>query len=132
MRQKNTTQRNYYFGLLITFTAASFLFGSLLELTRLTWRQELQSINRHFEQRPFLKWSKESFSRLNWDSLWDYHEKHEIPRKWWAWDYTLSWLIEPNHPPVKHKIVLFNHLVEDEPPLDAPGPPPSVGCPPGS
>ncbi|MBX9879447.1 MAG: CHASE2 domain-containing protein [Candidatus Obscuribacterales bacterium] len=58
-------------------------------------------------------------SRLNWNSLWDYHEKHEIPRKWWAWDYTLSWLIEPNHPPVMHKIVLFNHLVEDEPPLDA-------------
>jgi len=119
VRQKNTTQRNYFLGLLITFMTASFLFGSFLELTRLTWRQELQSINRHFEQRPFLKWSKESLSRLNWNSLWNYHQHHEIPLKWWAWDYTLSWLIEPNHPPVMHKIVLFNHLLEDEPPLEA-------------
>ncbi len=93
----------------------AFLFQS----TRLCWRQELQAINRHFEQRPFLKWSKESLARLNWNTLWDYHQSHEIPRKWWAWDYTLTWLIENNHPRVMHKIVLFNHLLEDEPPLDA-------------
>jgi signal transduction histidine kinase len=51
--------------------------------------------------------------------LWQYHQAHEIPRQWWAWDYTLSWLIENNHQPVKHKIVIFNHQLEDEPPVEA-------------
>lgn len=119
VRQNNKTQTNYFLGLLITFMTASFLFGAALQLTGLTWRQELQTINRHFEQRPFLKWTKESLGRLNWNSLWTYHQEHEHPRTWWAWDYTLSWLIENNHPPVMHKIVLFNHSIEDEPPLEA-------------
>lgn len=119
MRQKNTTQRNYFFGLLITFLAATFGLAVFAQTTRICWRQELQSINRHFEQRPFLKWSKEGLERLNWDTLWQYHKNHEIPNDLWHWDYTLSWLIEPNHPPVMHKIVLFNHMIEDEPPLEA-------------
>lgn len=82
-------------------------------------RQELQTINRRFELRPWLVWTQSSLNRLSWPLLWQYHEAHEIPRQWWAWDYTLSWLIENNHPAVKHKIIVFNHLLEDEPPQEA-------------
>lgn len=66
-----------------------------------------------------MKWSDQSLKRLNFEKLYNYHEAHEIPRRWWAWDYTLSWLIEENHPTAKHKIVIFNHLLEDEPPAEA-------------
>lgn len=64
-------------------------------------------------------WNQESLNRLAPSTLWNYHEAHEIPSHWWTWDNTLSWLIENNHPPVKQKIVIFNHLQEDEPPLEA-------------
>lgn len=86
------------------------LFSGLLE------RQELQTINKRFEARQWLIWSKESLKRANPMVLWDWHQKHEQPRQWYAWDFTLSWLIENNHPKVMNNIVIFNHTVEDEPP----------------
>lgn len=103
--------------LVYTFVAlGSALF---LEGSRVFWREELQTINRRFEARNWLVWTKESLQRLSIPLLWQYHQAHEIPREWWAWDYTLSWLIENNHQPVKHKVIVFNHQLEDEPPLEA-------------
>lgn len=82
-------------------------------------RVELQSLNRMFEARQWLKWSPDGIKKLNPETLWNYHAAHEIPNRIWAWDYTLSWAIADNHPPVKNKIVIFNHMLEDEPPPDA-------------
>lgn len=82
-------------------------------------RVELQALNRMFESRQWLKWTSPGLVRLNPATLWRYHEQHEIPRRIWAWDYTLSWAIAENHPPVRNKIVIFNHMLEDEPPPDA-------------
>ncbi|HEY9772784.1 MAG TPA: ATP-binding protein [Planktothrix sp.] len=91
----------------------------LIELSGILQRWELQTINRRFDARPWLRWSPESLQRLNPVLLWQWHQTHELPRQWWAWDYTLSWLIENNHPPISHKIVIFNHMQEDEPPAAA-------------
>ncbi|MFN8656952.1 MAG: ATP-binding protein [Candidatus Obscuribacterales bacterium] len=101
------------------YFAVAMLIGLCLEVTGTLQRAELQSINHRYEVRPWFLWDRESLNRLNPTALWDYHEAHEIPRHWWAWDYTLSWLIENNHPPVKQNIIIFNHLLEDEPPLEA-------------
>ena len=101
------------------YVAVACLAGLCLELSGIFVRPELQTINRRFESRPWLKWTPESLKRLNLVTLWNYHEAHEIPRRWWAWNYTLSWLIENNHPEVKHKFIIFNHLLEDEPPAEA-------------
>lgn len=87
--------------------------------TRLFERQELQTINRRFEARQWLTWTPESLKRLNLPLLWEYHERHEFPRHWYSWDWTLSWLVENNHPPVKNHIVIFNRSLEDEPPDEA-------------
>lgn len=101
------------------YFAVAMLIGLCLEVTGTLQRAELQSINHRYEVRPWFLWDQESLNRLNPTALWNYHEAHEIPRHWWAWDYTLSWLIENNHPPVKQNIIIFNHLLEDEPPLEA-------------
>jgi signal transduction histidine kinase len=92
-----------------------------LLLDSLGWlnRLELQSVNRMFEARQWLKWNPDSLYKVNPVAVWQYHEAHEIPHRIWAWDYTLSWLIGDNHPQPKNKIVIFNHMLEDEPPLDA-------------
>lgn len=95
------------------------IVGCLLEKSAIFERQELQTINRRFEARQWLVWSPESIKRLNPHLLWDYHQKHDIPRQWWFWDYTLSWLLENNHPKVLNKIVIFNRSYEDEPPTEA-------------
>lgn len=102
----------------VYFIAASVV-GIALEFSGFANRFELQTINRRFEARPWLNWSAASLNRLNPEALLKYHDAHEIPRRWWAWDYTLSWLIENNHPAVKHNIVIFNHSFEDEPPAEA-------------
>jgi signal transduction histidine kinase len=101
------------------YFAVVMLVGLCIELTGSLLRAELQWINHRYETRPWIFWTKESLDKLNPATLWNYHESHEIPRHWWAWDYTLSWLIEKNHPPVKEHIVIFNRLLEDEPPLEA-------------
>ena len=93
--------------------------GLVLLSTHVFERVELQTINVRFEMRRWINWSPESIARLNPAVLWQYHQQHEIPKQWWAWDYTLSWLLENNHPVSQHKIVLFNHQLEDEPPLEA-------------
>ncbi len=82
-------------------------------------RVELQTINARFELRRWLNWAPSGLAKLNPWTLWQYHEQHEIPRRLWAWDYTLSWLLADNHPPSLHKFVIFNHQLEDEPPLEA-------------
>ncbi|HEY9870162.1 MAG TPA: CHASE2 domain-containing protein, partial [Candidatus Obscuribacterales bacterium] len=105
--------------LFLVYLSVAAVSGVALSLSRFLWRQELQTINWRFEIRPWLVWSPQSLERLNPPLLWRYHEEHEIPRRWWAWDYTLSWLLENNHPPVKHKIIIFNKLLEDEPPKEA-------------
>ncbi|HEY9677540.1 MAG TPA: ATP-binding protein [Drouetiella sp.] len=110
--------RNYP-GLFMTFFIIATTIGLTLELSGLFKRQELQTINQRFETRYWLNWNEESLKRLNIQTLLHYHDKHEIPNRWWAWDYTLSWLIENNHPQVKHKFILFNHQLEDEPPPEA-------------
>lgn len=99
------------------FFATSLLVATTAELSGIFHRAELQSINQRFEWRNWLTWTPQSIAKLN--LLWDYHQKHEIPREWWAWEYTLSWLMADNHAPAKNKIVIFNHLVEDEPPAEA-------------
>lgn len=109
----------FFLTVLVVYVTVSFISAVILELSRVLLRQELQTINWRFEMRPWLSWNSESVKRLNPSLLWRYHEAHEIPRRWWAWDYTLSWLLEHNHPPVEHKVVLFNHLLEDEPPHEA-------------
>jgi signal transduction histidine kinase len=105
--------------LLLVYVTVAASAGVALGLSRVFWRQELQTINKRFEVRQWLVWSEDSLKRLNPTLLWRYHQEHEIPRQWWAWDYTLSWLIEHNHPPVRHKVIIFNHLLEDEPPAEA-------------
>jgi signal transduction histidine kinase len=95
------------------------LMDFALYATRLFERQELQTINKRFETRPWLFWTPESLSRLNLPLLWQYHQKHEFPRVWYHWDWTLSWLLENNHPPVANDIVIFNHSLQDEPPDEA-------------
>lgn len=88
----------------------------LLYATRIFERQELQTINKRFEARQWLMWNPESLKRLSLPLLWQYHERHEFPRVWYHWDWTLSWLVENNHPPVMNNIVIFNRSLEDEPP----------------
>ena len=105
--------------LFLVFFLTAFFVSCLLIITNVFCIQELQTINSRFEVRPWLLWSKESLRRLNPSALWQYHQKHEIPCDWRHWDYTLSWLIENNHPPVINRFVLFNHKVEDEPPEEA-------------
>ena len=101
------------------YVAVAMVVGVALETSPMFERQELQTINLRFEVRQWLVWSQKSLERLNLPLLWKYHEAHEIPKQWWAWDYTLSWLVEYNHPPVMHKVVIFNHSTEDEPPRQA-------------
>lgn len=105
--------------LFLIFVATALCFGLLFQFLGLFRRFELQTINHRFEARHWLKWNPASLSRLNPLVLWDYHEKNEIPKTWWSWDYTLSWLIGDNHPEPKLKIVIFNRLLEDEPPQEA-------------
>ncbi len=90
-----------------------------MQLSGVLDRQELQTINRRFDARQWMIWSKESLARANPATLWQWHEAHERPKTWYSWDFTLSWLIENNHPKVANKIVIFNHCVEDEPPKEA-------------
>ncbi|HEY9789507.1 MAG TPA: CHASE2 domain-containing protein, partial [Candidatus Obscuribacterales bacterium] len=101
------------------FAAVAFVVGEVLLSIRLFDRQELQTINVRFETRPWLAWSQKSLERLNPKTLWDYHQQREVPRTWWHWDYTLSWLVENNHPPIQNNIVIFNRMLEDEPPDEA-------------
>ena len=108
-----------YTSLFLAFALVSFGTGIFLELSGILNRAELQTIDRRFEARRWIDWSPEGLNRLNLGRLIQYHEQHEIPRRWWSWDYTLSWLLEPNHIPVLHRIVVFNHLLEDEPPQEA-------------
>lgn len=112
-------KRDVFPSIFLVYCLAASLVGIVLELSDLFSRVELQTINRRFEARPWMKWAPESISRLNPQTLLKYHDEHEIPRRWWAWDYTLSWLIEKNHPAIKHNTVIFNHSFEDEPPADA-------------
>jgi signal transduction histidine kinase len=105
--------------ILLPCLLVSLCLVALMEVTGLLYRSELQNINRLFEARQWLSWSRESLSRLNPQLLWQYHQSHEIPRNLFSWDYTLSWLLEKNHPPAKHKFVIFNHSLEDEPPKEA-------------
>lgn len=95
------------------------VLGLALQISRLFERQELQTINKRFETRPWLLWSAASLARLDPKLLWQYHEQHEFPRVWYNWDFTLSWLLENNHPPVQNNIVIFNRMLEDEPPDQA-------------
>lgn len=104
---------------MVVYITTAFLSGYFLLQSRLFNRQELQTINLRFESRPWLQWDQESLRRLNPSKLWDYHESHEIPKKWTNWDYTLSYLLENNHPQPKLKVIVFNHLLEDEPPQEA-------------
>lgn len=103
----------------VTALSVSACVAVLLFLSGILNRVELQHINRLFEARRWLVWSDRSINRFNWKSIAQYHQEHEIPRAWWAWDYTLSWLLENNHPPVKHQFVIFNHMLDDEPPAEA-------------
>ena len=112
-------KKKLWLSLFLIYVSVAVTFGLVLSSSNVFDRQELQTINRRFEVRPWLNWSKQALERLNPVMLWDYHEKHENPRTWYSWDYTLSWLIEGNHPEVTNKIVIFNHMVEDEPPKDA-------------
>lgn len=112
---RESTDKNLF----ITSTVVTCATALFLQFTGCFQRIELQSINGMFEARQWLKWSAEGWRRLNPKRIWRYHEAHEIPRRVWAWDYTLSWLIAENHPSAANKIVIFNHMLEDEPPLDA-------------
>ena len=93
--------------------------GSVLTFSGIMRRAELQTIDRRFELHSWFRWNAESMRRLALPNLVEYHSRHEIPLRWWAWDYTLSWLIEPNQTRALSKIVIFNHLLEDEPPIEA-------------
>lgn len=113
------SSKRFFLGLSVVYLLVAALSGLILSLSGVLARQELQSINRLFEARPWFIWSDSFKKRLNPQFLWQYHQEHEIPRQWWAWDYTLSWLLQDNHPPLSQKIVIFNHLFEDEPPVEA-------------
>ncbi len=105
--------------LLLIFVSLTAMFGVLFQYFVLFQRFELETINHRFEARRWIKWSPISLERLNPQKLIAYHEKHEIPKRWWCWDYTLSWLIEENHAQPAMKIIVFNRLLEDEPPGEA-------------
>jgi signal transduction histidine kinase len=117
--EPKSSGKHFLLSLFAVYVVVAILFTVILQTTQLFARQELQTINKRFEMRPWLSWSQESLTRLNPERLWQYHQAHEIPRQWWAWDYTLSWLIENNHPKAMNKFVIFNHLLEDEPPAEA-------------
>jgi signal transduction histidine kinase len=106
-------------GLFAIYLGVAMCLDLVFYATRLFERQELSTINRRFEARQWLTWNPESLKRLNLPLLWDYHERHEFPRVWYHWDWTLSWLVENNHPPVANHIVIFNRTLEDEPPDEA-------------
>lgn len=114
-----SAKRTIFASIFVVYFLAATLSGVLLELSGLVSRIELQTINKRFEARPWLSWSAGSIARLQPATLLHYHDEHEIPRRWWAWDYTLSWLIENNHPAPLHKVIIFNHSFEDEPPFEA-------------
>lgn len=116
---KKTSEARQYASLFVIYLVVALITGAALEFSGVLNRADLQTINRMFEARRWLLWTPESLKRLDPKLLYDYHEKHEIPRRWYAWDYTLSWMIEPNHIPVQHKWIIFNHLLEDEPPIEA-------------
>jgi signal transduction histidine kinase len=111
--------RNVAVRLSLTFFASMLVLSALFQYSNVFKRTDEQNINRLFEARPWLKWSDASLRRLSLAALWQYHQQHEIPRSIWSWDYTLSWLIQNNHPPISQKIVIFNHSIEDEPPSAA-------------
>jgi signal transduction histidine kinase len=113
------SRSKYFLSLFGIYVLVAVAFGTLLQYFGGLDRLELQTINRRFETRPWLNWTGTSLSRLDPGKLLDYHEQHEIPKRWDAWDYTLSWLLENNHPPVKNRIVIFNRTPEDEPPDEA-------------
>ncbi|MDR3615593.1 MAG: CHASE2 and HATPase_c domain-containing protein [Candidatus Obscuribacterales bacterium] len=105
--------------LALSFFLCSFASAALLQCTGVFARNEAQNINRFFEIRRWIKWAPSSLAKLNPSSIWLYHQNHEFPRHIWNWDYTLSWLIADNHPPITQKIVIFNHLNEDDAPAAA-------------
>jgi two-component system sensor histidine kinase SaeS len=105
--------------LFVVFVCTALCFGLSFQFFGLFRRFELQTINHRFEARHWIKWNPSSLHRLNPVELLEYHQKNEIPNKWWSWDYTLSWLIGDNHPERKLKIVIFNRMLEDEPPQEA-------------
>lgn len=113
------TRKKFFIGLFAIYVGVAMMMDIVLYASRLFERQELQTINKRFETRPWLLWEPESLSRLNLPLLWQYHEQHEIPRVWYHWDWTLSWLLENNHPPVANHIVIFNRSLQDEPPDEA-------------
>ncbi|HEY9790972.1 MAG TPA: ATP-binding protein [Candidatus Obscuribacterales bacterium] len=116
--KRNGERAQLLLDMLVPCLVVSLCVAALLQTTGLLYRSELQNINRLFEARQWLSWSEESLSRLNPRLLWQYHQTHEIPRNIFAWDYTLSWLLEKNQAPAKHKFVIFNHSLEDEPPKE--------------
>lgn len=103
----------------LTCLIISLVSCATLELTGAFKRTELAAADMLFQLRPWFCWSDKSLSKLNVSRIWSYHQQHEIPRTIWSWDYTLSWLIEDNHPLPRYKFVIFNHLAEDEPPQEA-------------
>ena len=117
--KRKSNETSSYASLFVLYLVVALITGAALEFSGVLNRADLQTINRLFEARRWLRWTPESLERLNPKALSDYHEKHEIPRRWYAWDYTLSWLLEHNHVPVQHKWIIFNHLLEDEPPIEA-------------
>lgn len=119
MDMQRKTQSYSSYGLFITYLVIAYVCGAVIEASGIFKRAELQTINQRFEARSWLNWNSESLARLNPFVLFAYHQKHEIPKRLWAWDYTLSWLIEKNHPKIKHKFVIFEHQLEDEPPPEA-------------
>jgi len=105
--------------LFMIFVVTALLAGLAFQFFGVFRRFELQTINHRFETRQWIKWNPKFLSRLNPFVLIDYHEKNEIPKTWWSWDYTLSWLIGDNHPQPAFKYVIFNRMLEDEPPKEA-------------
>lgn len=116
---KDESRRRFLKQLTLLYLLVAFALGLILRSTHFFARQDLQTINSRFEARRWLNWSASGLKRLSVPELIAYHEAHEIPRRPWVWDYTLSWLIADNHPPVKNKVVIFNRQSEDEPPREA-------------
>jgi signal transduction histidine kinase len=112
-------RKKFFIGLFAIYVGVAMLLAFTLYASRFFERQELQTINKRFETRPWLYWTPDSLARLNLGTLLEYHEQHEFPRTWYHWDWTLSWLLENNHPPVANHIVIFNRSLQDEPPDDA-------------
>lgn len=123
VEDQSAARRNFNrvtFGeLFMIFVVTALVAGLGLQYLGIFKRFELQTINHRFEARQWIKWNPKSLGRLNPLTLIDYHEKNEIPKTWWSWDYTLSWLIGDNHPTPALKYVIFNRALEDEPPLEA-------------